>query len=332
MAVGVFEGASAVKERPRSQVAPLVLLLVLAVVPFWQVLLHPTSRLLLGGGDGQLFLWQWWHLPHALSQGSPALRTTDQFYPVGVDLSATTSVPAIALGLAPVRYLVGPAAEVNLAQIGATVATALCAYALAWRVTRDRVAAVVAAACFALAPFRWVHVNHLNLQHMWLVPLAATLILRMTERPTVRRGALVGLVLGVSPWFDPQLAVVAGVTVVVLAAATFRARTDTSVVLATAAPTRGRAPHRRHRPRRADRCAPGPGPSPGRDRPGGRSGASPLYSSDVLSWIVPSPANPIIGGLVRGHEVALLEGLAAPGLVLLILALFGRERGGQCGA
>src|SRR5437588_8932388 len=57
-------------------------------------------------------------------------------------------------------------------------------------------------------------------------------------------------------------------------------------------------------------------------------GGADQYSADLLSWIVPSPNHPLWGSAVAGvHDrlTGALEGLAYPGLLVLALAVVGRD-------
>jgi hypothetical protein len=297
---------------------PAVLAYVLLVaVALWPTVRHFRTRFLLPSGDGQVFVWSWWALPRAIGDGRNPFTTTDLFHPVGADLSLTTTAPLLALLLWPVRAMLGPAAQVNAAQLGATFLTATLTYALALRATRSRGAAWLAGAAFTFAPYRFIHIDHLNLVNTWTIPLAILAFLRFVDAPGRARALALGGSIGLAFLVDPQLAVLATVTVAVLAFVHLRVVAGawrrlvvaalTALVVATpllvpmVLALRG-----------------------GEADPVAGLGGSWYYSSDVLSWVVPPRGNPLFGKTLGDYQPATKEGQAYPGLVLLGLAMFGR--------
>lgn len=290
----------------------------LVAIVLWPAVRYFRTRYLLPAGDGQVFVWSWWALPRALGAGQNPFHTTDLFYPVGADLGLTTTAPLLAIVLWPVRALLGPAAQVNVAQLGSAFLTASLTYALALRTTPSRAAAWLAGAAFAFAPYRFVHFGHLNLVNAWTIPLGILAFLRFVDAPSRTRSLAIGAAAGASFLVDPQLAVLVALALVVLGVAHRRTVLDSwrllliapATGLALAAPLLvPMAMALRH----------------GEADPVAGLGSSWFYSSDVLSWLVPPPSNPILGGLLGDRQVATAEGLAYPGLLLLGLAVYGRE-------
>jgi hypothetical protein len=284
------------------------------VAVLWPAVRHFRTAYLLGGGDGFVFVWAWWWLPQRLASGSSPFDGTGLFHPVGVDLSLTTTAPLVSLASWPVRALFGPAAQINAVQLGSTFATALLTYALARRVTESRPAAFLAGAAFAFAPYRFVHLSHLNLVNTWTIALALLLFLRFLDAPGTGRGCALGAAVGSSFLVDPQLTVLVLTSLVVIAACRWRTVVTAArslvlgglVALVAALPLLI--------PMAAALRAGEADTLPG-------LGGAQLYSSDVLSWVVPSPL-----GLLSPFNPALsLEGVVAPGVVLLCLAVIGRE-------
>jgi len=292
--------------------------LVLVGVVLWPAVRSFRTRYLLPSGDGQVFVWSWWALPRALGAGHNPFRSSGMFHPVGVDLGLTTTAPLLAVVLWPVRAVLGPAAQVNTAQLGSAFLTASLTYALALRVTRSRGAAWLAGAAFAFAPYRFVHLGHLNLVNAWAIPLGILAFLRFIDAPSRARALAVGAAVGVSFLMDPQLAVLVVFAMGVLSVvhrravlASWRLLLAAAVAgLVLAAPLLVPMAMALHG---------------GEADPVVGLGGSSTYSSDVLSWVVPPAHNPLLGGMLDGYQPAAPEGLAYPGLVLLALAVLGAK-------
>src|SRR3546814_2634358 len=148
---------------------------VLTAVVLWPAVAHFRTRPMIGGGDSSIFYWAWWWVPRAVERGVNPLVTNDIMYPVGVDLSATVTAPAVSLLSWPVRAMFGPEAQVNAVQLSAVFLAAVSAYFLLQRLWDDRAVAMIVGAAFAFTPYRFVHLGeHLNLVHTAVVPLSVT--------------------------------------------------------------------------------------------------------------------------------------------------------------
>ncbi len=81
------------------------------------MLRHFRRDLIGGGSDPQLFVWSlgWW--PHAVIHGLNPFVTHVLWAPHGSNLVWTTSVPGLALLLAPVTLAAGPGAAYNVAAV-----------------------------------------------------------------------------------------------------------------------------------------------------------------------------------------------------------------------
>lgn len=83
----------------------------------------------------------------------------------------------------------------NVLTVTAFPLNALAFFYAAWRLTRDARAAVVAGLLGALHPFHWEHYSHLELQFTCFIPIALVALLSWLAKPTIRRGAMLGLVI-----------------------------------------------------------------------------------------------------------------------------------------
>ena len=166
---------------------PLVLFALLALVWTWPLALHFRDHIPGFGGDNYSFVWNLWWMRKALS--APDLdffRSTYLFSPFGVDL---INHPHTALqGYLSATLLAGLTvmeAE-NLYVIGSVFMNAVCAYALAFDIVRDRRWALVAAVAFGSCPYIAAHLmGHFDLLAAWVIPLFA-----LCFRRSIRTGSV----------------------------------------------------------------------------------------------------------------------------------------------
>jgi hypothetical protein len=202
--------------------------LTLSVVLWWHVWSsHPTSVTTCGCGDASLFLWFLEWPAYALAHGHDPFYSTALFHPAGIDLLSNTSVLAIGIVLAPVTWLFGPVATMNVAS---TLGPALSALSMFWllrRWVRWTPAAFVGGLVFGFSSFVFVNLagGHLMTGVLVLVPLIVgcldDLLLRQ-PRSTAVTGVTLGLLVVVQFFVSTEvlviLALCAAAAVVVLLA------------------------------------------------------------------------------------------------------------------
>jgi hypothetical protein len=153
-----------------------------------------------GAGDNVLFVWNVWWTRYAVEHGLNPLSTSLLLHPFGADLTLHTHTLLPALAVSFVR---NPVLAQNLLIFAHLFLNFVCAYALAMRETRHRGAAVVAGLVFGWSPYMSAHLpGHFNLIAAWVLPLAALVTLWANDRPAVRRGLLLGAVLGGIAYVD----------------------------------------------------------------------------------------------------------------------------------
>ena len=124
---------AAVRPRPLRRTAVVLggafaFYLVVAIALWWHAWSgHPTTATTCGCGDSALFLWFLEWPAYALAHGHNPFFSTALFHPGGINLLANTSVLAIGIPLAPVTWLFGPVATLNVAS---TLGPALSALAM----------------------------------------------------------------------------------------------------------------------------------------------------------------------------------------------------------
>src|SRR5207253_6625669 len=101
-----------------------------------RLLPHPGNAYVGDQVDPQIFIWAfaWW--PHAILHGIDPVVTHAIWAPVGVNLAWATSVPGLALPLAPVTLLFGPVLAYDTAAVLLPALAAWTAFLLCRHVTR----------------------------------------------------------------------------------------------------------------------------------------------------------------------------------------------------
>jgi hypothetical protein len=175
--------------------------LLMSIVLWWHVWSsHPTTVTTCGCDDPSYFLWFLEWPAYALAHGHNPFFSTALFHPGGINLLANTSVLAIGIPLAPVTWLFGPVATLNVAS---TLGPALSALAMFWLLRRWvhwTPAALVGGLVFGFSPFVVVNlaVAHLNIAILLLLPLMVACLdelLVRQERSPLKVGAVLGLLL-----------------------------------------------------------------------------------------------------------------------------------------
>jgi hypothetical protein len=173
--------------------------LALSIIVWWNVWSsHPTSTTTCGCGDTSLFIWFIEWPAYALAHGLDPFYSSALFHPGGIDLLSNTSVVGIGVLLAPVTWLFGPVASLNLALTLAPVLSALAAFVLVRRWVAWTPAAFAAGLFYGFSPFVIVNLTNAYLMTgMAVIP--PLLILGLDElffrqrRPPVVVGILLGL-------------------------------------------------------------------------------------------------------------------------------------------
>ena len=138
--------------------------LVLAVALWWGVWSgHPTTTSTCGCGDTSILTWFMAWPAYALRHGDALFFSTRAVHPYGINVPANTSFPAISLPLAPLTWIAGPVASLNVAATLAPVVGALSTRGLLLRWGSWQPAAFVAGLFYGFSPFV---LENLALQHV----------------------------------------------------------------------------------------------------------------------------------------------------------------------
>lgn len=125
------------------------------------------------------------------------------------------AAPVLVLTATLLARLFGDVASYNLIIIASFTLTGFAGYLIVFQLTRHRVAALWAGFVLTFAPFHVSHtLQHLGLANVQWFLLFVWLLLRFDERPTVRRGGLVGLMFAVTTLDSYQYGLTALVTLI----------------------------------------------------------------------------------------------------------------------
>ena len=207
-----------------------------ALVFTWPLALAPASVLasVQGAGDSYLNLWVLgWDLrvltttPSALVTGR--IFDAPIFHPAAGALAFSDHLIPQALALAPV-YLAGGSVVLcyNLLLVASLVASAAAMHLFVGRVTGSRAGAWLAGLAWGFWPFHFAHLIHLQLQALYLLPLACLALHNTVAGRRRRDAAWLGVAAGLqalaSVYYGIIGAVGLGVAAIVLAIAVGRDR------------------------------------------------------------------------------------------------------------
>ena len=169
--------------------------LALAVFLWWSLWSsHPTSTTTCGCGDAARFLWFFEWPAYAMAHGHNVLYSTWLFHPGGINLLNDTSVLALGIVLAPVTWLFGPVASMNVALTLAPALSALAMFALLRRWVSWTPAAIVGGLAYGFAPFMVTELalNQLNIAFLAVPPLIVLVLadLLVTQKRSPWRNGL----------------------------------------------------------------------------------------------------------------------------------------------
>ena len=191
--------------------------LALTVVVWWGVWSsHPTSTTTCGCGDSALFLWFFAWPAHALAHGLDPLYSTAMSYPGGVNLLANTSELALGTVLAPVTWIFGPVASMNVAITLAPALSALAMYVLVRRWVSWSPAAFAAGLLYGFSPLVLVSLSDAHLMLGWAV-VPPLMVLCLDDLVFGRRrgpvviGVALGLLAGVQFFVGTEILLLLGI-------------------------------------------------------------------------------------------------------------------------
>ena len=165
-------------------------------------------------GDARAFIWVLAWDNHAVLDHVPSLFDANKLFPLPNALAYGEHLFGISLFTLPLYAATrNPVLAYNIVWILAYVLTAVAVHVLAWRYTRDHLAAMTAAMSYTFCFFRMHHGHgHLNLIWSFWIPLSFIAMERWTARPTWTRlsGWTAVIVLqALASWYQAVLIAVA---------------------------------------------------------------------------------------------------------------------------
>jgi hypothetical protein len=158
--------------------------------------------------DGSIFIWmfRWW--PYAIAHQISPFYTTAAWAPGGINLGWVTSVPLPAVALSPVTAVAGPFFSFNLAELAAPALAAWTAYLLCRHLVGAFLPALAGGFFFGFSPYLIDEfgMGHPNLSLVFLVPLAAYLVVRLLDGSLPVRTVVppLGVVLGAQLYLSTE--------------------------------------------------------------------------------------------------------------------------------
>jgi hypothetical protein len=165
-------------------------------------------------GDARAFIWVLAWDNHALLDRVPSLFDANKLYPLPNALAYGEHLYGISLFTLPLYALTrNPVLAYNVVWVLSYLLAAASVHLLAWRYTRDHLAATAAGMAFAFCFFRMHHGHgHLNLIWSFWIPLSFLAIERWVARPAWSRlgGFVAVLVLqALASWYQAVMIAVA---------------------------------------------------------------------------------------------------------------------------
>jgi hypothetical protein len=208
------------RESSRGEPRPVALLAVfgaLTVALAYPGLAHFGTRIPGDGGDSLLNLWIVRSVQIGLPHGWHSMWNTRIFFPRLDTLAYSDTLLPVALVHWILRTISGDVIAFNVIYVGTWVMSSWCMYLLARRFVTHWGAAFVAALAYTYSAIRLVHYGHLQLVVGGaLVPLVLELLLRCLNRPSMRRGIILGVAFALLTLTASYYGAMTGVFVVVI--------------------------------------------------------------------------------------------------------------------
>ncbi len=174
----------------------------LAVALTFPLAAHPGRLGRVDNADGQFSIWNVAWVARAIVVSPTHLFDANIFYPHRDTLAYSESNLGAGLVAAPVYWATrNPFAAHNAAVLFAFFASAVGMYYLVRHVTHDRGAAFVSAIAYAFCPYVFARTSHIQLLMIGGLPPVLLAVHRLFDRPTLSRGAVLGVAMAVQALF-----------------------------------------------------------------------------------------------------------------------------------
>jgi hypothetical protein len=185
--------------------------LALGIAVTWPRAAYLVQGRLPGYLDVVSYVWDlWWVAHQVIHLGNPFV-THYMAAPAGVDLGFDTLIPLLGVVMTPVTLAFGPSASLSLLTIVVPGLACYAMYRAARLWLRSQAGALAAGACFGLSSMLdWQDWYHIQISAgVIFLPMTLEAAVRLRRCPALRRGAVLGLVLGASVLVNQETAVMA---------------------------------------------------------------------------------------------------------------------------
>jgi len=176
--------------RPSRTALALAAYLAISLLYFGvRIAAHPGRDWIGFGADPQIFVWSfgWW--PHAILHAQNPILAHSVWPPVGLNLAWVSSIPGLAIAFAPVTLLFGPVAAYNVSSILMPALAAWTAFLLCRHLIRSFWPALAGGYLFGFSSYMLGQLEgHMHMSAVFLLPLAALVVLRYLEGSLSGRG------------------------------------------------------------------------------------------------------------------------------------------------
>jgi hypothetical protein len=164
----------------------------LALVMIWP-LLSPTRDVLPDSDDAYFSAWRLAWVAHQLPKDPLHLFDANVFYPAGGTLAFSDAMLLPSIVGAPLSWAGVRISLVHNLLLWAALVSSMClAFLLARELTGSWRAGWMASIIFGLAPYRFAHIGHLELQWIVWMPLSLLLLHRFFNEPTAAKAIGLG--------------------------------------------------------------------------------------------------------------------------------------------
>jgi hypothetical protein len=181
--------------RSRAEAAIVVFVsTALTVFLTYPLAFHLGSLGRVDNGDGQFSIWNVAWVARTIVVDPRHVFDANIFYPHKATLAYSENNLGAGLLAVPVYWATkNPYAAHNSVVLLAFILSTCGTYYLVRYLTRDRGAAAVSAICFAFTPYLFAHTAHIQLLLTAGLPFSLLALHRLVDRPTIGRGAALGL-------------------------------------------------------------------------------------------------------------------------------------------
>jgi hypothetical protein len=200
--------------RARSRALVLLAAIVLAMVMTWPLVTGLGRLGRTTSADWQVSLWTVTWVSRTIVAGPLHLYDANIFYPHHRTLAYSEANIVEGVVASPVYWVTrDPYVAYNIFVLFAFASAWVCAYALARELTSSGPAAAVGAMFFACCPYVFAHTSHSQLLMTAGIPLSMLMFHRLSDAPSARAGAWLGLALAVTALSCAYYGIFAGLMV-----------------------------------------------------------------------------------------------------------------------